>query len=190
MDFQNTPRHMSEDNACHKSFLKKFMQRLELQREFGLHDPLVWLWISENAERATTAIAYAQLEMRGYVLKIFSYQAAKNKQLYDCKRAVEEVHILFLIKKGSNVNLKSVKEYYIVPNLPYYTITRQYKEAKFRINSMELRMEFYLELVQEFCKLGDGIYKIFKGTKFMIACRIRILHRCFDVLKFLFVCTR
>ena len=34
-------------------------------------------------------------------------------------------------------------------------------------------MEFYLELVQEFCKLGDGVYGIFNGTKFIIACRVR-----------------
>ena len=34
-------------------------------------------------------------------------------------------------------------------------------------------MEFHLELVQEFCKLGDGAYRIFTGTKFMIACWVR-----------------
>ena len=33
-------------------------------------------------------------------------------------------------------------------------------------------MEFYLELVQEFCKLGNGVYGIFTGTKFMIACQV------------------
>ena len=102
---------MTKDNACHKPFFKKFMQCLELQREPGLYDPLVWLWISKNAERAAFAIAYAQLVMTGYALKTSSYRAAKNERLYDYKRAVGEVHLFFLIKKGSNVNSKSVKEY-------------------------------------------------------------------------------
>ena len=111
--------------------------------------------------------------MTGYALKTSSYWTAKNKRLYDCKKAVGEVHLFFLIKKGSNVNSKSVKEYYIAPNIPYYTIIGQYKEADYRSNLMELRMEFYLELVQEFCKPGDGVYGIFTEMKFMIACRVR-----------------
>ena len=164
---------MTKDDACHKPFFKKFMQRLELQRGPRLHDPPMWLWISENAERAASAIAYAQLVMIGYALKTSSYRAAKNERLYDYKRAVGEVHLLFLMKKGSNVNSKSVKEYYIAPNIPYYTVIGQYKEADYRINLMELRMEFYLELVQEFCKPGDGVYGIFTGTKFMIVCRVQ-----------------
>ena len=52
-------------------------------------------------------------------------------------------------------------------------IVGQYKEAKYRINSMDLWMEFYLELVQDLCKPRDGIYGIFIGTKFMIACQER-----------------
>ena len=106
--------------------------------------------------------------MTGYALKTSSYRTAKNEWLYDRKREVGEVHLLFLIKKGSNVNSKSVKEYYIVPNIPYYTVIGQYKEADYRINSMELRMELYLE----FCKPGDGIYDIFTGMKFLIAYRV------------------
>ena len=121
MDFRDTPGHMTKDDACHKPFFKKFIQCLELQRGPGLHDPPVWLWISENALRAASAIAYAQLVMTRYALKTSSYHAAKNERLHDCKRAVEEVHLLFLIKKSSNVNSKSVKEYYIAPNIPYYT---------------------------------------------------------------------
>ena len=78
---------MTKDDACHKPFLKKFMQRLELQRGLGLHDPPVWLWISENAERAASAIAYVQSVMTGYALKTSSYWGAKNERLYDCKRA-------------------------------------------------------------------------------------------------------
>ena len=84
--------------------------------------------------------------MTGYALKTSSFWATKIEQLYDRKRAVGEAHLLFLIKKGSNVNAKSVKEYYIAPNIPYYTIIGQYKEADYRINSMELWMEFYLEV--------------------------------------------
>ena len=95
---------------------------------------------------------------------------AKNERLYDRKRAVGVVHLLFLIKKDSNENSKSVKEYYIAPNIPYYTVIGQYKEVDYRINSMELRVEFYLELVQDFCKPGDEVYGIFTGMKFMIAC--------------------
>ena len=106
---------MTKDKACHKPFFKKFMQRLKLQRGLGLHDPPVWLWISKNAEQAAFAIAYAQSEMTGYALKTSSYRMAKNERLYDCKRVVEEVHLLFLIKKDSNVNSKRMKEYYIAP---------------------------------------------------------------------------
>ena len=172
MDFRDTPGHMTKNDACHKPFFKKFIQRLELQRGPGLHDPLMWLWISENTERAASAIAYAQSVMTGYALKTSSYRAAKNEWLYDRKRAVGEVHLLFLIKKGSNVNAKSVKEYYIAPNIPYYTVIGQYKEANYRINSMELWMEFYLELVQDCCQPKDGVYGIFTGTKFMIVCQV------------------
>ena len=113
--------------------------------------------------------------MTGYTLRTSSYRAAKNEWLYDRKRTVPEVHLLFLIKKGSNVNAKKVREYYLAPNIPYYTVPGQYKEADYQINAMELRMEFYLELVQDFCMPGEGVYGVFTGTKFMIACRVRVL---------------
>ena len=120
---------MTKKNACHKPFFKKFMQHLELQRGLGLHDTPIRLWILEKASQAAIAIAYAQLEMTAYALKTSSYLTAKNKRLYDCTRVVREIHLLFLIKKGSNVNSRSVKKYYIAPNLPYYTIVGQLKET-------------------------------------------------------------
>ena len=76
--------------------------------------------------------------MTGYALKTSSYRTTKNEWLYDCKRIVEEVHLLLLIKKGSIVNSRSVKEYYIAPNIPYYTVIGQYKKAKYKIHSIKL----------------------------------------------------
>ena len=55
--------------------------------------------------------------MTSYALKTSLYQVTKNEQLNDCKRAVEEVHLLFFIKNGSNVNSKNMKEYCITSNL-------------------------------------------------------------------------
>ena len=62
-------------------------------------------------EQTAATIAYLLLEMTGYVLKISSYRTARYEQLYDYKRIVGEVHFLFFIKKGSNVDSRNVKEY-------------------------------------------------------------------------------
>jgi hypothetical protein len=44
---------------------------------------------------------------------------------------------------------------YRVPDILYYLEARKYQELKYRLTSSELRIEFYLDLLYDFCKLGD-----------------------------------
>ena len=44
---------------------------------------------------------------------------------------------------------------YCAPEIPYYLEAGKYHELKYRLDSSELRMEFYLDLLFDFCRPGN-----------------------------------
>jgi hypothetical protein len=85
---------------------------------------------------------------------------------------------MFLVKKGDREaeSLKSnICGEYRAPNIPYYVEAKKYKEMKYRLYASELRMEFYLDLLFDLCRLGDRLLGIFTGSKCLVAMKVCII---------------
>ena len=70
--------------------------------------------------------------------------------------------------------MDSIKKEYRTSTNPYYVYLAQNHEAKYRFHKSELRMEFYLDILQSFAVRGENVIGVYCGAKFMIAAMVRI----------------
>ena len=119
---------------------------------------------SEN--RLKQAAEYAKESFTNYTIPVSKYVLAKNERFYDgsARKQSSNVFLLFLVKNDDRESVglrgKIYSEYHS-PKIPYYLEVGKYQELKYRLDSSELRMEFNLDLLFDFCRLGDqflGIY--------------------------------
>ena len=90
------------------------------------------------------------------------------------KAATEHVNLFFLIKKELDV-VPCTRREYKAPNHVMYEKPRLYKEMEYQMYPTELRMEFYLKMVDFFCKPRDSMLQIFCEEKFLTAAVVRLL---------------
>ena len=62
---------------------------------------------------------------------------------------------------------------YCAPNIPYYVKAGKYQELKYRLSSSELCMEFYLDLLFDFCRPRDQFLGMYLRSKCLVATKIR-----------------
>ena len=83
---------------------------------------------------------------------------------------------MFMVKKDDteavSLRNKILKEYR-APEVPYYLEPGKYQEQKFRLDSSELRMEFYLELLYNFYRPGDRFLGVYSRSKCLAAAKVR-----------------
>ena len=136
--------------------------------------PPVWLWIcrDKETELKATELAGKAMFTTNYVKRYAAYEPAKFEQLEDLpatnKSARAPVCLLFLIRKSEKAKF-NIPATFQAPDTPVYTKPRKYQELQYRIQSTELRMEFYLHLFKLFCRPGDTIYSAFNDTKILCA---------------------
>jgi hypothetical protein len=61
---------------------------------------------------------------------------------------------------------------YMTPRIDYYTEPHKYNKSQFSLSDRELRMEFYLDIMELFCSPGDSVYCLFGGAKTMHAANV------------------
>ena len=87
--------------------------------------------------------------------------------------------LLFLFKHGNayaDEACRRMKGIYTTPQTcVYYTDPSKNNEGKWRLRPMELRMEFYLNILQDFAAASENILAVFMGHKFMLAAKVKIL---------------
>jgi hypothetical protein len=114
-------------------------------------------------------IHYVEGHMKDYTLTSLMYYIHPNEQLYanepKGKGKHREVYLAFLLKKG--MMLSKSDSMFMTPKIDYYTEPHKYNESQFSLCNRELRMEFWLDIMELFCTLGDSVYCIFGGTKTM-----------------------
>lgn len=120
------------------------------------------------------ALRYAEKKMSKYLSVVSAYLPSVNERLnYGTSRSkVAEVHLLFLIKTDhpqAPALVEKVRRYYSPVDSVFYLEKSKYLEASFAVHGSELRMEFYLELLSDFCKRRDRVFGVFPGSKFMLA---------------------
>lgn len=136
--------------------------------------PHVWIWITSSEDRSMQALQYAEKKMSRYCSVYLAYLPSANECLnYGSSRSkVAEVYFLFLIKKDhpqADELVEKVQRYYFPVETPFYMEKNKYLEACIAVHGSELRMEFYLDLLRDFCNPMDRVFGVLSGTKFMLA---------------------
>jgi hypothetical protein len=87
------------------------------------------------------------------------------------------VFLIFLIRKSyraSKIDQIIIPKAFAAPQTAVYTKPRKYNELEYRINTLELRIEFYLRVLEMFCKPGNSMISVFDGGKFLCAGLVRL----------------
>ena len=106
------------------------------------------------------------------------YRSSKNEHLNDAKTRAPpaSVFLAFLFKRkddrASRLRANVRKEFTVPVEVPYYSDVGRYMEVKYRIYAIELRMEFYFQLLQFFYRAGETIIGIHCGGKFMLVAKV------------------
>jgi hypothetical protein len=142
--------------------------------------PAIWVWIVNSPNRLAQAVEYARHNFTSYVIIQSKYILAKNERLYDqsAHKQSADVFLMFLMKKGDkeaeSLRSKICDEYH-APDILYYVEVEKYQEMKYQLCTSELRMEFYLDLLFDLCRLGDRLLGVFTGSKCLVATKVWII---------------
>lgn len=140
--------------------------------------PNVWLWILGDNWDTKTATDFIACELKDFECMVSAYLPAKAERLNNVsnRNQASQVCLLFLFKKESataDVLKCRMKTEYKTPNdLDYYKDPVRNNEAKWRTCASELRMEFYLEILQSFASAGENVIGIYAGSKCMLAAKV------------------
>jgi hypothetical protein len=124
------------------------------------------------------AAEYARESFTNYTIRESKYIQEKNERLYDgsARKQSPDVFLLFLVKnddtEAQGLRGKILSEYR-APDIPYYLETGKYQELKYRLSSSELHMEFYLDLLFNFCRPRDRFLGVYSGSKCLVAAKVR-----------------
>jgi hypothetical protein len=140
----------------------------------------IWLWIcgSKEAEVQVSTYAHKLMFTDVYDIEYSDYWPAANERLED--RAANNRlarGAVFLIRKSyraSKIDPIVIPKAFAAPQTAVYTKPRKYNELEYRIDTSELRMEFYLRVLEMFCKPGDSIISVFGGGKVLCAGLVRL----------------
>ena len=89
------------------------------------------------------------------------------------KLATSNVRLLFLINNEME-HPPAVKKQYQTPQHVVYKKPRKYNELEYSMYPIELRMEFYIKILDMFCERGDSVFELFAGTKLMVASMVSV----------------
>ena len=177
LDSRFVPRvKATETTAAIDPFLRCVGEKLEPP----ITDPNLWLFIVEDDDDRVATIIFAETRMPEFDIMQSTYIPSKAEMLNNVstRGTAREVPLLFLFKQR-NVYADEARErmkgMYTTPKTCiYYTDPCKNNEGKWRLRSTELRMEFYLNILQDFAAASKNILAMFTGRKFMLAAKVRI----------------
>ena len=142
--------------------------------------PNLWLFIIEDDDDRVAAIKFAETRMPEFDIMYSTYILSKVEMLNNIstRATTPDVPLLFLFKRGNAYADKArrrMKGVYTTPQTcVYYTDPFKNNEGKWRLRPTELRMEFYLNILQDFAAASENILAVFTGRKFMLAAKVKI----------------
>lgn len=182
IDFRLIPGAVSKGkSSTGKPFFETFMGVFSDQTEPALNDLPCWLFICGNESDYLEVVAFAtdpKYIGLGYELVESVYIPAANERLgghpAKSKEALEHVRLLFLI--GKRIRLAAApKSTYTAPAHLIYEKPRRYNEIEYSMFPNELRMEFYLEVINLFCDPLESIFLLYTGAKAVVASVVRFI---------------
>ena len=167
-------------SSVQKPFFEEFMNLISSKGQPVLTELPSWLFICGDVVALEQLEAFAKKAPLVGTFDLFpsEYVPAPNERLggYSAKSklAMENVRLLFLIKKDQPI-IPRTRKLYKAPEHVVYERARMYKEMEYAMYPLELRMEFYVKMLDLFCKPGESIVQIFAGTKLLTASVVSLL---------------
>ena len=123
---------------------------------------------------------FAKTRMPKFDIMHSTYIPSKAEMLNNVstRGTAPDVPLLFLFKRGNAYADEArwrMKGIYTTPQTcVYYTDPSKNNEGKWRLQPTELKMEFYLNILQNFAAASENILVVFTGRKFMLAAKVKI----------------
>ena len=177
LDCRSVPRvKASETTAAIDPFLRCVGKKLEP----AITTPNLWLFIVKDDDDRVAAMKFAETRMPKFDIMHSTYIPLKAEMLNNVstRATAPDVLVLFLFKRG-NVYADEARQrmkgvYTTLQMCVYYTDPSKNNEGKWRLQSTEQRMEFYLNILQDFAAASENILAVFMGRKFMLATKVKI----------------
>ena len=144
-------------------------------------NPNLWLFIVKDDDDSVAAIKFAETRMPKFDIMQSTYIPSKAEMLNNVstRGTAPNVPLLFLFKRRNayaDEARSRMKGMYTTPTTcVYYTDPSKNNEGKWRLRPTELRMEFYLNILQDFAAASENILAVFTSHKFMLAAKVKIL---------------
>ena len=162
-----------EKSSTDMPYFHEFMSSLKERREPEFDEVPAWLFICADMIEQNQAVHFAEHDdqLRRYKMEYADYHPARNERLGDYpanhKKARAKVHLVFL--QRPDIPMVSIPPDFYAPETTVYTKPRAYDELLYRVYNAELRMEFYLWLMNAFCMPGSNVVSVYAGSKFTCA---------------------
>ena len=172
IDFRNIPGILNKDTTSVETpYYTDFLEQLIKQNEPAITDPEAWLWITGDQ----MVDDYLRMEVRTrklgevYAPQYSQYKPRAVERLGDAtlnsNKAKATVNLIFLIKRGSQPKARTIPREFYVSETTKWMKPGLYNELEYRIYLMELRMEFYLHVLDLFCITRQNVFFVFAGGK-------------------------
>ncbi|KAG0574643.1 hypothetical protein KC19_VG279300 [Ceratodon purpureus] len=178
IDFRFLPTYKTRQNyTLENPFFMEFFNMIEEYGQPQFNDVRHWLLICGDDEDFAQVLTWVERNTLSGRRRVHSeYLPAPNKRLGGhppkSRIAMEPVKLLFLIDDNLLENEVSTPEplsEYKTADHPLYKDNRKFNERRYAMYPSELRMEFYLQVLDTFCSTGVAVYQLYAGTKSLIA---------------------
>ena len=175
IDFMHVPNFTQVNKGTtQRPYFEDFMNALQRQSQPTINEPPIWLWIcgTKEAEIQVSTFAHKSIFLDVYNIHYSNYWPAQNERLEDRvanNRLTRSVmYLIFLVWKlyrAPRAELIAILPAFATPQTSVYTKLQKYNEFEYRIDTSELRMEFYLKILEMFYQPKDSILSIFGNLK-------------------------
>lgn len=182
IDFRFLPGYDSRHKyTIDKPFFTEIFKMLESKGRPKLDEIPSWLFICGDEADYLDVEAWVQ---RGYMSDWKRtpslYIPAPNERLgghsAKSRLATEAVRLLFVFDTDMENNLPVPSSEYTAPPHQLYEKPRKYQEFKYSTYPAELRMEFYLKVLQSLVRKDGAVFQLYAGTKPLMASMVRHSH--------------
>ena len=178
LDFRGIPGS-SKQHQPGSPFYNPFMSKFIDYKSPAMREPNVWLWVVEQEKVPAVLELYETLKFEYNIFQstcvpaktegVVANSEYKNKQ-------VGAVSLIFLTHNKSQhgrpvIKARDVfKKIYDIPTPPPKNLLQ---ETLYTVwPALELRMEFYIAILQALATEGETVYNVFGGSKFMYAAMV------------------
>ena len=180
LDFRGIPG-ASRQGAKGVPFYNPFMAKFMEYKSPAMREPHVWLWIVEQEKLSVVTELYDETIKFEYNIFHSTYVPAKTEGIVAINEArgnkqVGAVSLIFLtynsLRNGrAPVKVSTTfKKIYTIPHPPPKELLQETLYTVFP--ALELRMEFYVSVMQGLAMSGETVYNVFGGSKFMYAAMV------------------